>query len=272
MQNSEIEERVRKTFDTVAESYDHPTMSWFDRTAHAIAKLGALGVGQSALDIATGTGKVALLLAAGAPAAEVVGVDLSAGMLQQATRKAQSAGLSNVVFEQQSFESMNFGERFSLVTCSFGLFFVEEMANTLRHFAAQAKPAGRIVISSFEAGSFAPFNESFFRHYQAAGFEVRPPAWLRLSNPEQLTEVFQAAGLSPPSITAHDFSLELSSEEMWWDIVWNAGYRGLLQSMSEEQLTIFKKNHLAEVAALIAQGISRLPVGVIIGVSGKTRI
>src|SRR6187402_2156291 len=124
MDRSEIEARVLATFDAVAEGYDHPAASWFDRTAQAITDAAALAPGMEVLDLATGTGKVALALAAREPSARVLGIDLSSGMLAQAERKARALGLSNVEFAQASFDDLNYGPRFDLATCSFGVFFV----------------------------------------------------------------------------------------------------------------------------------------------------
>jgi len=269
MLKSEVEERVKKTFNTVAEVYDTPTMSWFDQTADVIAHAGQLTAGQKALDLATGTGKVALRFAASTPLAQVTGVDLSAGMLAQATKKAHLAGLTNTRFLECSFDEMVFGEQFDVVSCSFGLFFVEEMAQTLRHFADQATPQGKVIISTFEAGSFAPFNDSFLRHYAKLGFEVRPAPWLRIASHETLATVFEEAGLSVPIMKTHDFGFELSSKETWWDIVWKAGYRGMLEALNDEQLAKFKRDHLAEVEGFIKNGDSRLVVNVIVGVANK---
>jgi ubiquinone/menaquinone biosynthesis C-methylase UbiE len=269
MNRSEVEQRVQKTFNAVAEAYDTPIMSWFDRTADAIARQAQLTAGKQALDLATGTGKVALKLAHSAPGAQVTGVDLSPGMLAQAITKAEADGLTNTRFIEGSFNELKFGGKFDVVTCSFGLFFVEDMAKTLRLFAGQAKPQGKVIVSTFEAASFAPFNESFMRLYGALGFEVRPAPWLRIAAHESFAQVFQEAGLPKPQMRTHDFGFELTSKEIWWDVIWNAGYRGMLDAMSEEQLITFKQQHLAEVEDVIKNKGSRLVVNVIVAVARK---
>ena len=269
MDQDEKTARVKKAFDTVAEAYDQSSMSWFDRTADAIAQASELGANQSALDIATGTGKVALRLAATSPGVTVLGVDLSEKMLEQAKKKAASAQLSNVQFEQCAFDEMNFGEKFDLVTCSFGLFFVDDMAEMLKHFAAQAAPQGRIIISTFALGAFSPFTDAFYRLFGEFGFDSAPPRWVRLATPELLSGVFEEAGLNAPRCTAHDFGFELASADEWWGIIWSAGFRGMLQMMSDEQVVRFKEKHLQEVEGLLKDGQTRLDVRVIIGVSDK---
>jgi len=261
---SERRDRVERIFNAVAKGYDRPELSWFDLTASAIAQKGELGANQRALDIATGTGKVALALASTAPGAQVVGLDLSSAMLQVAQDKEKSAGLSNVSFEHMAFEEMKYGPSFDLVTCSFALFFVDEMTPMLQLFAAQVRPHGRLILSSFAPGSFSPFTDCFFRLFEEFGFQSPPPSWLRLSTEAKIDELFCEAQLPTPTYFHHDFGLEIPDAQFWWQIVWNAGYRGLLQMMDESQQREFKEQHLAEVQDILNQGETHLPVGVIL--------
>jgi SAM-dependent methyltransferase len=269
MTRIEHEARVQATFDTVASEYDHPMLSWFDSTADVVAQTSRLVDGEEALDLATGTGKVALALAAQAPGAGVLGLDLSSGMLKQARAKAATAGLSNARFVQGSFDDMEFGPRFNVVTCSFGLFFVDDMVAALTRFGQQAMLRGRIVLSTFRAGSFSPFTDAFLRLYADFGFESRPPAWLRLDSEQKLGDVFEQSGLPRPHCTFHDFGFALPSASAWWDVVHNAGYRGMLRAMTTEQESDFKQRHLRDVQALLDAGITRLDIGVLVARSEK---
>ena len=269
MTRSEHEARVQATFDTVASGYDHPMLSWFDATANVVAQASRLVDGEQALDLATGTGKVALALARQAPGAEVLGLDLSSGMLNEARAKAAAAGLANARFVQGSFDDMEFGPRFNVVTCSFGLFFVDDMVAALTRFGRQAVPRGRIVLSTFRAGSFSPFSDSFLSLYAEFGFEPRPPGWLRLDSEQKLSDVCEQSGLPRPRCSIHDFGFALPSASAWWDIVHNAGYRGMLRAMTAEQEADFKQRHLQDVQALLDAGTTWLDIGVLVARSEK---
>jgi ubiquinone/menaquinone biosynthesis C-methylase UbiE len=63
-------------------------------------------------------------------------------MLNEARAKAAAAGLTNARFVQGSFDDMEFGPDFNVVTCSFGLFFVEDMGAALTRFGRQAVARG----------------------------------------------------------------------------------------------------------------------------------
>ena len=265
MDRAEVEARVRRTFDTVASGYDHPGSSWFDATARALVAEARLAPGTSALDLATGTGKVALALAASEPRAQIVGVDLSEGMLAEAKRKAKELNLGNASFESGSFDELNYGPRFDVVTCSFGVFFVIHMAEALARFGAQLKPGGKLLISTFSLGSFAPLNDLFLNLYRGYGFETPPPPWLRIATTEGLSALFRDAHLPTPTVQEYDFGFELPNAETWWDIVYNAGYRGMLQQLKPEDAEPFRQKHMADVTDLIEkQGKRRLDIRVLI--------
>ena len=36
---------------------------------------------------------------------------------------------------------------------------------------------------------------------------------------------------------------------MWWEICWNAGFRGLIEQLPEDRKEVFKAEHLEEVSA-----------------------
>ena len=75
------------------------------------------------LDMATGTGDLAIQLARRIPQAHVTGVDLSEGMLSIGKEKAQKKGLSDRIdFVSGDAESAAYGtERFDVATVAFGV-------------------------------------------------------------------------------------------------------------------------------------------------------
>src|SRR3712207_1412490 len=87
------EEQVRAMFDRIARVYDLMnsvmTVGLHHRWRERAADLAALGPGNRALDVATGTGDLAIELARRVgPEGEVVGSDFAEGMLELAREKA----------------------------------------------------------------------------------------------------------------------------------------------------------------------------------------
>jgi hypothetical protein len=50
---------------------------------------------------------------------------------------------------------------------------------------------------------------------------------------------------------------------VWWHIVWNGGFRGLVQQMDEDTRQRFRAEHLAELAGRAAGEGLRMEMGII---------
>jgi len=82
------------------------------------------------LDIGTGGGEALLTMTDSALL--LVGIDLSAGMIETATRNAAKAGVSNVRFLQMDAMKLDFpGKFFNVVTCRHSAFCTREIARVL---------------------------------------------------------------------------------------------------------------------------------------------
>jgi SAM-dependent methyltransferase len=94
------------------------------------------------LDIGTGTGDAALAIARRWPDAEVVGVDLSARMVEEARRKTPPDLAGRVRFEQADAAALPFADAaFDLVTLANAIPFFDELARILA-------PGGRVAFGA----------------------------------------------------------------------------------------------------------------------------
>ncbi len=103
------------------------------------------------LDLATGTGEVALAIKEHLPKAQVFGIDLSNKMLSIARKKARKRGLK-VEFRQENMERVRLPARyFDVVTVSFGLHEVPEKIRerVIREAYRLLKKGGRFVVMDF---------------------------------------------------------------------------------------------------------------------------
>jgi ubiquinone/menaquinone biosynthesis C-methylase UbiE len=239
---------IQQGFDTVAQGYDHPSLSFFPETAKRMVEHLKLEADLQLLDVCTGTGVVALTAAEKLTAGKVTGIDLSTGMLQQAKNKAVDKKLMNTEFLQMDLDHLEFPEAtFDVATSSFGLFFLEDMTKALRNIAHTVKPEGRIAISSFTGDAFAPMSDMFIKCYESTGREVPPLSWKRLATKELLEQQFNAVGITKVDVHHEPLGYKMTSAQMWWDVVWNAGWRSLLNQLSEQEQEEFKKVHMDEI-------------------------
>lgn len=144
--------QVERMFDNIAHSYDllnHSLSFGIDRRWRRAA-VNALRPyrPRRILDVATGTGDFALLSARELAPESLLGVDLSAGMLDVARRKAQAAGLERVVsFAKDDCMSLSLPDNgFDAVTVAYGVRNFEDLDRGLREMLRVLKPGGRLVI------------------------------------------------------------------------------------------------------------------------------
>ncbi|NPA43773.1 MAG: bifunctional demethylmenaquinone methyltransferase/2-methoxy-6-polyprenyl-1,4-benzoquinol methylase UbiE [Chlorobi bacterium] len=115
------------------------------------------------LDIATGTGDLALLEARHIPQARVTGLDISEGMLEIARKKIEKAGLTgrvdlvagdaeNLPFDDESFEA---------ASVAFGVRNFEDLDRGLREIARILVPGGYAYILEFSQPQKTPFKQAY---------------------------------------------------------------------------------------------------------------
>ncbi|MFC1886579.1 hypothetical protein ACFLZM_05935 [Thermodesulfobacteriota bacterium] len=77
-------------------------------------------------------------------------------------------------------------------------------------------------------------------------------AWKRVATKEQCTRLFTEAGLQQISCEPIDHGYVLRHASEWWDIIWYGGFRGLMKSLSQDELIQFKAEHFAEVNEMVS--------------------
>lgn len=144
---------IQKMFSEIAPRYDllnRVLSAGVDQLWRVAAVKAALEKNpERILDLATGTGDIALLLKKVAPEALVIGGDFAPPMLELARQKAQKAGLSIPFVEADALKLPFPDQHFDAVTIAFGFRNFADYPRALAELYRVIAPGGRLCILEF---------------------------------------------------------------------------------------------------------------------------
>jgi demethylmenaquinone methyltransferase / 2-methoxy-6-polyprenyl-1,4-benzoquinol methylase len=206
------EGQVRAMFDRIAGLYDVMnsvmTAGLHHRWRERAADLARVGPGDKALDVATGTGDLALELSRRVgPGGEVVGSDFSEGMLDRARAKApERPGLR---WEWGNALELPYPDAtFDAATVGFGARNFSDLERGLAEMARVVRPGGRVVVLEITTPTRPPlstfFSVWFDRVVPAIGslttdseaYTYLPSSVKRFPAPDALAGALAGAGLT----------------------------------------------------------------------------
>jgi demethylmenaquinone methyltransferase/2-methoxy-6-polyprenyl-1,4-benzoquinol methylase len=200
------EGQVRAMFDRIAGVYDVMnsvmTAGLHHRWRERAVDLARVGPGSRALDVATGTGDLAIALAA--RGADVVGSDFSEGMLARARAKSpavrwEQANALELPYENGAFDA---------ATVGFGARNFSDLARGLREMTRVVRPGGRVVVLEITTPTRPPLSTFFSLWFdrivpllgRATGedqaYAYLPSSVKRFPGPAELAAVMAASGLT----------------------------------------------------------------------------
>jgi demethylmenaquinone methyltransferase/2-methoxy-6-polyprenyl-1,4-benzoquinol methylase len=207
------EAEVRAMFDRIASVYDLMngvmTAGMHHRWRERAVDLAAVAPGDRALDVATGTGDLALALAERVgPEGEVVGSDFAPRMLELARGKAARVGAAHVRFEEGNALELPYPDAgFAAATVGFGARNFADLGRGLSEMARVVRPGGRVVILEITTPERAPLSWFFRAWFDRAvpllgrlagdsdAYGYLPSSVRRFPGPAQLGAELAAVGL-----------------------------------------------------------------------------
>tara|TARA_B110000008_G_C16951572_1_gene556535 strand:+ start:930 stop:1658 length:729 start_codon:yes stop_codon:yes gene_type:complete len=159
-------EQVATMFDNIAGNYDFLNhflslgidIFWRKRLVRKLQKQKP----QNILDVATGTADLAIAMMKIKPF-NVVGIDISNGMLEVGRKKIKQQDLEKTIqLQQADSEDLPFKDAtFDAVTVSFGARNFENLQKGLSEMARVLKPGGKIYILEFSKPTLFPFKQLY---------------------------------------------------------------------------------------------------------------
>lgn len=202
-------------FDKIAPSYDrlnHALSLGIDRRWRRTA-VDALGIHQpqQILDIATGTGDFALLLAKRIKPQHIIGADISEGMMAVGREKVKEEGLQNVIsFQHEDCMQLSFPDgSFDAVTSSYGVRNFQNLDKGLQEMQRVLRPGGHLLIVELTPPPSFPMKQLFWLYahvvmpllgrlisHDDSAYTYLPASMEAFPQPEQMEGILRKAGFT----------------------------------------------------------------------------
>ena len=159
-------EQVEAMFDNIANEYDrfnylasfNIDRIWRKRAISSLKPFAPRNV----LDIATGTGDLALLIEKILKPESIIGCDISEGMMQVAREKCRRRGITNIRFEKEDCTALSYpDDSFDALTSSFGVRNFQELEKALGEMHRVLRPRGHLVILELSSPTKFPMKQLF---------------------------------------------------------------------------------------------------------------
>lgn len=148
-------EQVAEMFDRIAFRYDlmnrflsaRTDVRWRKKAIRLIGKENP----QNILDVATGTGDMAIMAAKLLKPSQITGIDISEGMLEVGRKKIEKEGLAHIIqLYKGDSETINYPpQTFDAVMVAFGVRNFENLEKGLSEMLRVLKPGGRLMVLEF---------------------------------------------------------------------------------------------------------------------------
>lgn len=172
--------KSEEQFDRQAAHYNSAWNEWSESSLRWLLEHGAPRKTERLLDVATGTGFTALAFAP--LVADVVGVDVSAGMLAQASKQASERNVTNIRWQQAPAERLPFGPAtFDLVTARVAPHHFEDICAFVDESFRVLHAGGRLLI----ADTSVPDGNPEVDEWQNRVERLRDPSHVRNYSPNE---------------------------------------------------------------------------------------
>ena len=213
--NAGKKEEVKRMFDNIAPTYDrlnHILSLSIDRVwRRRVMRIVRRAHPRQILDLATGTGDLAILMAKRIPQAQVMGVDLSEKMLAEASEKVRRQGLDDhVVLYQGDAERLDLGDgAVDAVTVAFGVRNFGNMEAGLSEALRVLRGGGRLVVLEFSTPrnrfvrwAYSLYSDKILRplggmvSHDKQAYGYLPASIEEFPSPERFLEIMRGVGFT----------------------------------------------------------------------------
>ncbi len=238
---------IQGIFDRVSPTYGYTP--YFPLMGQWLADVAQISSGAHVLDVACGRGAVLF------PAAQyvgqngqIVGIDLSAGMVQETRAAIHYLGLTQAKVLQMDAEVLEFPDAsIDYILCGFALHFFPHLEQTLSEFLRVLKPGGQVAVTTWgEDDQRWDWYDELRNTYEA----IVKLASQKLDQPDDLFAWFNRVGFTNIQIITKELEMIYIDENEWWTIQWALSCRAGLELLEPKRLEQFKTEVIEHMQAL----------------------
>lgn len=188
--------QIERMFDTIAGKYDSLNRllslgfdkGWRRKGVEFLRPFSPRRI----LDVATGTGDLALYMYKKLEAEHITGIDLSEGMMDVGRRKVSEAGYDrHITFEPGDGTSLAYADNtFDAVTAAFGIRNFEDIAKGISEMYRVLKPEGHLMILELSVPEKFPMKQLYTIYSK-----MIIPFWVRLFSAEKKAYLYLPASI-----------------------------------------------------------------------------
>lgn len=188
----------------------------FDVFTAELLHLASIRPGDHVLDVGCGCGAMTLVAAYAAHPGQVVGIDISAAVLQEAYRRSENAGARNLNLVRADAASPPFAEgSFDVLLSRFGVIFFDDSPAAFASLARATRPGGRLVFTAWQGNDrhlHAGLPLGFVQaHLPSREAPARSPHW-NLRDPDDIRQILRDAGFSDIEIDGTTPALRVGAD------------------------------------------------------------
>lgn len=243
--SADYKAHISGVFTRASTTYDHVGPPFFSYFGRRLVDFASIPLGSKVLDVACGRG-ASLFSAAEAVSAtgEVVGIDLSEGMIDQTQQEIRRRQIKHAQVFVMDAEDLKFSaSRFDCVLCGLCLFFFPDLGRALGEYHRVLRTGGFIVASTFRK----PIDDELEQDWQdlRKSFEDRANKVPEVETSEldtapKMKRQMLQAGFAHVEVRNRTKTFYYQDLEEWWQTAWSHGQRRYLERLAPNDLTEFK--------------------------------
>lgn len=220
-------EQVEHMFDNIAPTYDklnHILSFNIDRIwRRRVMRIVRRSHAHKIMDVATGTGDLAIAMAKRVDRTQILGIDLSEEMLQVARKKIEKQGLEErIIVEKGDAENLSMvsTESIDAATVAFGVRNFENLERGLSEIYRTLRPGGKFVVLEFSIPRnrlvrwvYAQYSHRLLPRIGAMlskdrkAYDYLPDSVEEFPSPERFAEILRGVGFKDIKLSSQSFGI-----------------------------------------------------------------